>query len=745
MTSLPVCERIRMMSIFCGWAAILMSFFPAVRETVAYEGPRVTQSPRLVWLSSEVACWHKIEGRIEWPKEYNNPYDPKEVAVDVIITAPDGKSYVQPAFWMEDFTWRAMGRERGGEWFYPQGKPKWLVRFTPRLAGRYKATVRIRDRDEAAESSTTTFQCVDAPGRGFLGVSKTDPRFLALDDGTPFFAIGQNLAFIGSNSQYFTLSGAIDAFEKLRSNGANFLRIWTCCEDWAMCIEGRKSAWGRSWAWHPPWIDRPAQVLAPDFRGFVRLAHVFGAKVIPLTAKALQPDPSHRVAVQPNTSYTWSIAVWADGVAKINCRLLGQNIVFPLRPDEVARWVVKEAKITSGQDSWWLGPVEISAEGVGGSSPTVYLAGLSLRDPTTERELLWEAEIDRPLLGRYNAVDCFMLDQLVAAAEAKGIYLQLCLLTRDLFMHRLREPASEWYRGAIADAKRTFRYAVARWGYSPAVAAWEYWNEIDPGLPTDRFYEELGQYLEEIDPYHHLRTTSAWGPSPKDCRHPRLDIAEVHYYLRPQDRERIRDEVAAVLDRTAFLRQHAADKPVLIGEFGLADDKWREDPQMPQDKGLLHFHNSLWASLLSGVSGTTMFWWWDRLDRMNAYPHYLPVARFAAEIPFTRKALQPVFWRDEPAGIRVLGLAADKCGYYWIVRDRGTWLSQLRGEAPPQPSTARVVLPGLMAGRYRVTWWDTWQGTKTAEAQVDIEKEGETVAIETTAFTTDVALQMEKD
>lgn len=217
------------------------------------------------------------------------------------------------------------------------------------------------------------------------------------------------------------------------------------------------------------------------------------------------------------------------------------------------------------------------------------------------------------------------------------------------------------------------------------------------------------------------------------------------YYLRPQDREKIRDEVAAVLDRTAFVREHAAKKPVLIGEFGLADDKRREDPQMPQDTELLHFHNSLWASLVSGVSGTTLFWWWDRLDRMNAYSHYLPVARFAKVIPFTREALQPVAWKDDAAGIRVLGMTANRCGYYWIVRDRGTWLSRLRGEPAPPSATARIVLPGLPAGRYRVTWWDTWQGKKVAEVPLIVPTAEEAATIETVAFTTDIAAQVEQE
>lgn len=720
------------------WAPRIVLGILWVTEVWAAEGPRVTQSPRLVWLNSEVSRWQRIEGRIEWPKRYRNPFDPNEVAVDVLVKAPDGRRFVQPAYWMEDFVWRPMGRDRGGEWFYPQGQPTWWVRLTPTLPGVYEARVRVTDRQGVAESAVTTFRCRDAPGRGFLRVAKGDPRYLAFDDGTPFFAIGQNLAFIGSSSQYFTLSGAIEAFQKLAENGANYLRIWTCCEDWALCLEGRKSAWSRSWAWRPPWRDRPPEVPPAEFSPSSPFADLTCEKVIPLSTQPLRPDPSHRVGVLPKTDYRFSVALFAGRPAEVLCRVLGRSVVFQVGDREVNRWVVKEAEVPSPADAVWLGPLEISLRGESGSEPAVFLGGISLRDPSLDRELLWEAEIARPEVGRYNPVDAFMLDQLVMAAEQTGIYLQLCLLTRDLYMYRLKEPASPAYQQAIADAKRTFRYAVARWGYSPHVAAWEYWNELDPGLPTDPFYEELGRYLEEIDPYRHLRTTSTWGPSPKDCRHPRLDIAEVHYYLRPTDRKRIPDEVAAVLDRAAFLREHAPHKPVLLGEFGLADDQWREDPQMPQDRQLLHFHNALWASVFSGLSGTAMFWWWDQLDRMNAYPHYRPVARFVAEVPWTREPLQSVMWRDESAGLRVLGLAGKTAGYYWIVRDRGTWLSRVRNEPPCETGPAEIALPGLPAGKYELEWWDTRQGRPVQQGTATLG--GPESRIATPEFTEDIAV-----
>lgn len=155
-------------------------------------------------------------------------------------------------------------------------------------------------------------------------------------------------------------------------------------------------------------------------------------------------------------------------------------------------------------------------------------------------------------------------------------------------------------------------------GYSTIVVSWEYWNEQDPNLPTERFYNEMGSYLEKIDPYRHLRATSAWAPAPRDWTNRKLDVADLHWYLRPNWNELWKDAVGAVQERAQLLRKYASEKPALLSEFGLADEQWRLSPYMEKDEKLLHFNDVLWTSALSGLSGTAMFWWWEKLDEMNA-------------------------------------------------------------------------------------------------------------------------------
>jgi hypothetical protein len=364
-------------------------------------------------------------------------------------------------------------------------------------------------------------------------------------------------------------------------------------------------------------------------------------------------------------------------------------------------------------------------------SGTIWLDNLSLKEIPDGPELLWEADVNRPVLGIYNQLDCFMLDKLVEAAQNNGIYLMLCVLTRDLYMKHLADDHSAEYEMAIQYAEKFMRYAVARWGYATSVAAWEYFNEIDPGLPTNRFYDDLDDYLERTDIYNHLLTTSTWHPSAKDCRLASLDIAQVHRYMRPGTDEEYKDEVAVVLDRAQFLRKHAPNKPALIGEFGLADTKWGRSDYMKQDTEGVHFHTSLWASAFAGVSGTAMFWWWELLDQQDAYKHYKPLSAFLADPALARGQAPPAKAGVCFAGLRqtdavtsdeqlrVLGYQGDDCAYLWISDSRATWWNRIAENKQPElVPDASIEIRGLRDRQYRIEWWDTYEGKAIRTEQI---------------------------
>lgn len=314
----------------------------------------------------------------------------------------------------------------------------------------------------------------------------------------------------------------------------------------------------------------------------------------------------------------------------------------------------------------------------------------------------------------------------------------LCAITRDLYMNTLSKVDSPEYRSATIDAKKFMRYAVARWGYSTSVAAWEYWNEMDPGKPTDRFYAEVGNYLAQTDIYNHLRTTSTWTPSARDCRHPQLDIAQEHHYMRPDDDD-FKDEVESIIRQTRFLRDNAPSKPALIGEFGLADAKWGLSEYMKQDPEGIHFHNCLWASAFAGSSGTAMFWWWDQLDRQDAYRHYKPLATFLTG--FSPAGLRPTTATTSEPRLRILGQQANDRAYLWLANRQAVWWNLVVQKRPPQPvDSAKITVEGLEPHSYVVLWWDTQEGEPISKQTVT--PDGGRLQLEVPPFTRDIACKI---
>ncbi len=654
-------------------------------------------SLRLQPLTAEIAKYGKAEFSIEVPRQYTNPFDPSEIDLQLELQSPSGRTLRVPAFYIQEYERRKISRNgRSAMWMYPANSPVWKVRFAPSEAGRYRAIARLRDAQGVVESNRVDFISLNSDDRGYIRVSEKDPRYFEFTNGQPFFPIGQNLAFIGEG-QYVNPSVMPDIFEKLSRNGANFLRIWTCCQDWAMAIEARKSAWGRSWSWQPPLADLPGQDAS-------------GGKCLRLSSDSkaeVTVDPSHAVALRPDTRYVLTGRARLDGDARLRISSGSHSIRLDASGSAPDDWREFRLEFETADDEYWLGRTVLRLETAG----TAWIDGVSLREIAGGPELLWEAKLNRSPRGFYNPIDCDLLDQVIAAAEKHRIYLQLCLITRDLYMGALKDDQSPEYQQAIDDAKKLLRYVVARWGYSTQVMTWEYFNEQDPGLPTDRFYHDLGEYLDEIDVYHHLRSTSTWHPSPRDWQHAQLDFADTHFYLRPAPDRKYVDEVEAALGNADELRRHAARKPALIGEFGLANKQWQPTREMQESAAVVDFHNAIWASALSGTSGTAMFWWWERLDQRDHYPHYRPLADFLAGIPWTTANLQRASVTTPDEHVRVLGLASENRAYLWLFDPRASFENiVIHKTEVPQRSGIRLQLEGLQPGSYDVQWGDTRTG-----------------------------------
>ncbi len=686
-------------------------------------------SCRLEILTPKVERFGKARFLISFSATYTNPFDPGEIAVDLEILTPSGKQIRWPAFFHQAYEVRYVGKGRRGglQWIYPAGNPTWRARFSPREPGRYKCLARVRTQNLTVRSRPVSFLCVPSRRKGFVQVVRRNGRFkssfLSFSDGTPFFALGHNLAFLGYGQYLGSLEKIRQVFGKMTANGANFTRIWAGAGDWALAVEWHKSCWSRSWQRSSPVVP------APGLKG-KRCVNIQGG-----TGTSKRFFPCAPIALKPETRYRLSCMYLTAPGTGLKIELNGR--IFELKPSAGWRRFEKVFKTESGE--WFVRRINLSLTADGG----VWLRDLSLKEDPAGPDLLGEAKVNRPELGWYSLYDSFLLDKVIEAAESSGLYLQLCLLSnpvRDLYMKRLRDPGSAEYAEAVRYAKRAFRYAVARWGASSALAVWEFFNEMNPGLPTDRFYREVGEAIARMDIYRRPVTTSAWHSNPRDWRHPQLNIAQEHYYLRPGRKSGVwKDEVAAVLDRVTLLRKNTpSGKPFMIGEFGLATERWGRNSAMARDRGLLHFHNALWASALSGSAGTALFWWWETLDGMNAYRHYKPLSRFLKEVPFTRSDLGPARAAASSNQVHVVGLQRKDCAFLWICNKEACWYSRLvEGRKVSPVEGLKIRLSGLKGGRYSVRWWDTFKGEVIAEDSCAAEAGG--AVLKPPRFTTDIA------
>lgn len=210
------------------------------------------------------------------------------------------------------------------------------------------------------------------------------------------------------------------------------------------------------------------------------------------------------------------------------------------------------------------------------------------------------------------------LDRLVNLSDSLGLYTMLTLGAGSLDGGNGRFPvsAADFFINPKAKAqyKNRLRFIVARWGYSPSIGAWEFFNEIDniqfrnKDNPIEaahivQWHAEMSAYLSELDPYKHLITTSI---SHRDLeglnslKH--IDFNQKHIYKNNR-----------ALPTTIVKYSEDFKKPYVIGEYGYEYD-WQKNfndfaAEMDSD-----FKRGLWYGLFSPTPVLPLSWWWEYFD-----------------------------------------------------------------------------------------------------------------------------------
>lgn len=267
-------------------------------------------------------------------------------------------------------------------------------------------------------------------------------------------------------------------------------------------------------------------------------------------------------------------------------------------------------------------------------------------------------------LGTYNLANAWKLDTILAQAARAGVKAMVCFGTYGEFKEGGFFNEGQWkanpYNAAVggpcaqpadfwtdATARRLYqrrlRYILARWGYSPQVFAWEFWNEADAPTP---WIAEMAAWVKSHDVHRHLVSTT-YGQD-AIWKLPEIDFTMTHHY----GMGNTADFTAEFVGNARSHRRYG--KPHIAAEFGI---DWRKSDQAydPQGTGQA-LHNALWAGLAGGDGGAPMTWWWDNyIHPRKLYPHFTPVARYTAGLDWAAAKLAPV---DGVTVERAVGTAA---------------------------------------------------------------------------------------
>ncbi len=201
-------------------------------------------------LPDDGEAYQLLKSTFDLSREYFNPYDPEEIAVDFALRSPDGQERVYPAYF--EIPHRRT-RHFTLEKIEPVGRGNWAFRLTPPAPGRYQLQLRIRDRTPGHEEALTSEwrDLVIRPSTrpGFVQVARNQPDYFELSTGEFFYPIGLNIhTNIDLRSEYqlgfesLPDRGTFDYDDYFRAcgrAGINLVEVWMAA--WTMALEWTSS------------------------------------------------------------------------------------------------------------------------------------------------------------------------------------------------------------------------------------------------------------------------------------------------------------------------------------------------------------------------------------------------------------------------------------------------------------------------------------------------------------------------
>jgi hypothetical protein len=334
------------------------------------------------------------------------------------------------------------------------------------------------------------------------------------------------------------------------------------------------------------------------------------------------------------------------------------------------------------------------------------------------------------------------VDWMLEQAEQNGVYFQFVVHDKnDWITKRLKADGTfgppndgAYYQPENTKARwllrNWYRYLAARWGYSPAVFAWELNNE---GPPESEAHwataEAFAKYMHEVDSHPHLASTSfwcCWEPQfwgDKET-YPNVDYADIHEYTsNPMTGHEptSRDTAAWNTQLAAMVGADQVGRPIIRAETGITDQP--NQALLTQPNPGVWYHNMLWAQLGASPMFDPGYFTTSHFIIPRGPNKGKPVipkneisrvfAAFLKMVDYHRGGYAPLDATVSNPSVQILGqknLAAHKV-LAWIQNVDHTWKNVMDGVRSVQ--SAEITLALHPDTTYRLEWFDTCSERET--------------------------------
>jgi hypothetical protein len=620
--------------------------------------------------AAKVEAYDKYEMVLALNREFSNPFDPEQIAIDVVFRPEGGGEAISvPGFYYEPYTRSRQKKTVGGKYATTRprdvevvdvaGESDSRVRFAPTVPGGYSTTIRARTPDGEVERAGPTFTCVKSDRKGYVRVSQ-DGRYFEHTTGEFFYPAGpvirspNDLRDIGRdrkireqvlNSGFLGTYQFDEYFDALMKNGCTWIAMWSC--SWWCGLE-----WYHEW---PGYSGTGVYNMANAWR----LDHVI--EDARNKGIYIQLCIQNHGQTSDEVDREWEFHPYNKYMPDAFVPIANGGRRKQLRPDADTKFLRPGGWIARPQDFY--------------------------SDPKAMKQ---RKKLFRYYVARWGYSTSIMGWLMSSEIDFTAAY----------WRRQYHSDDSDFRAGRWPEHSRAYQ-AGAVLGWFDEIT--RYMRRIDPVgrmMSLHSAQPHRGRKLRALEGFSYAQSNaySAFG-----ARHLPL-------FKGPID-EMGRVPVPMAMEQYYSVYMSIYDRPVIVGEWG---GQWIRNPLPLLDAEL---HAGTWASVMTPMAGATGFWWWSHVHFNDRYDVYAAALRFMKGedrrdrgMKLAQSFIQPL---DPKIGALVLA-NDDRADVYVYHYDHVRAL----GSAPTIEDLT-LTIPSLERGTWRVEFWDTAEGKRVRTESVE--------------------------